>query len=156
VPGVPVTRGAGGQQQQGWHGKRPDPHGKVCYSRVEAVGIWLLGGVLGGLIIRKPGAALAVELLAALVSAAVGNQWGITTLYSGLAQGIGGANGIGTYGPAVASQIPTVLESGSDSACLARSPCWCHIRGAGTAKRIHHFPCPSSRVWSSRCRPSEQ
>jgi len=54
-----------------------------------AVGIWLLGGVLGGLIIRKPGAALAVELLAALVSAAVGNQWGITTLYSGLAQGIG-------------------------------------------------------------------
>jgi len=47
------------------------------------------GGVLGGLIIRKPGAALAVELLAALVSAAVGNQWGITTLYSGLAQGIG-------------------------------------------------------------------
>lgn len=54
-----------------------------------AVGIWLLGGVLGGLVIRKPGAAIAVELLAALVSAAVGNQWGITTLYSGLAQGIG-------------------------------------------------------------------
>jgi energy-coupling factor transport system substrate-specific component len=54
-----------------------------------AVGIWLLGGVLGGLVIRKPGAAVAVELLAALVSAAIGNQWGITTLYSGLAQGLG-------------------------------------------------------------------
>ncbi len=54
-----------------------------------AVGIWLLGGVLGGLVIRKPGAALAVELLAALVSAAIGNQWGITTLYSGVAQGLG-------------------------------------------------------------------
>ncbi len=54
-----------------------------------AVGIWLLGGVLGGLVIRKPGAALGVELIAALVSAAVGNQWGITTLYSGLAQGLG-------------------------------------------------------------------
>jgi energy-coupling factor transport system substrate-specific component len=54
-----------------------------------AVGVWLLGGVLGGLVIRKPGAALAVELLAALVSAAIGNQWGITTLYSGLAQGLG-------------------------------------------------------------------
>lgn len=54
-----------------------------------AVGIWLLGGVLGGLVIRKPGAALAVELLAALVSAAIGNQWGITTLYSGIAQGLG-------------------------------------------------------------------
>lgn len=28
-----------------------------------AVGIWLLGGVLGGLIIRKPGAAIFVEVL---------------------------------------------------------------------------------------------
>jgi len=54
-----------------------------------AVGIWLLGGVLGGLIIRKPGAALFVELVAAVVSALVGNVWGITTLYSGLAQGLG-------------------------------------------------------------------
>lgn len=54
-----------------------------------AVGPWLLGGVLGGLIIRKPGAAIFVEVLAASVSAAVGNQWGISTLYSGLAQGLG-------------------------------------------------------------------
>ena len=54
-----------------------------------AVGIWLLGGVLGGLIIRKPGAALFVEVLAATVSALIGNQWGISTIYSGLAQGLG-------------------------------------------------------------------
>lgn len=54
-----------------------------------ATGIWLLGGVVGGLIIRKPGAALYVELLAAIVSAVLGSQWGISTLYSGIAQGIG-------------------------------------------------------------------
>ncbi|SIN72388.1 ECF transporter S component [Agromyces cerinus] len=54
-----------------------------------AVGIWLIGGVLGGLIIRKPGAALFVELLAAIVSALVGNQWGIETIYSGVMQGLG-------------------------------------------------------------------
>lgn len=54
-----------------------------------AVGIWLIGGVLGGLIIRKPGAALYVELVAATVSALIGNQWGIETIYSGLAQGLG-------------------------------------------------------------------
>ena len=54
-----------------------------------AVGIWLIGGVLGGLIIRKPGAALFVELLAAVVSALIGNQWGIETIYSGIAQGLG-------------------------------------------------------------------
>lgn len=52
-------------------------------------GVWFLGGTLGGLIIRKPGAALLVEVLAATVSVLPGNQWGITTLYSGLAQGIG-------------------------------------------------------------------
>lgn len=54
-----------------------------------AVGIWLLGGVVGGLIIRKPGAALLVELIAAVVSALIGNVWGISTIYSGLAQGLG-------------------------------------------------------------------
>lgn len=54
-----------------------------------AVGIWLLGGVLGGLIIRKPGAALFVEVIAASVSAALASQWGIETLYSGIAQGLG-------------------------------------------------------------------
>ena len=52
-------------------------------------GIWFLGGTLGGLIIRKPGAALFVEVLAASVSAVLGSQWGIATLYSGLAQGLG-------------------------------------------------------------------
>lgn len=54
-----------------------------------AVGIWLLGGVLGGLIIRKPGAALFVEVLAAIVSMLFGSQWAIETIYSGIAQGLG-------------------------------------------------------------------
>ena len=52
-------------------------------------GPWLLGGVIGGLVIRKPGAALFVELLAAIVSALLGNVWGIGTLYLGVAQGLG-------------------------------------------------------------------
>lgn len=54
-----------------------------------AVGIWLIGGVLGGLIIRKPGAALFVELLAATVSMLLGSQWVIETVYAGIAQGLG-------------------------------------------------------------------
>lgn len=52
-------------------------------------GTWFLGGVLGGLVIRKPGAALFVELVAAIVSAVLGSQWGVETLYSGIAQGLG-------------------------------------------------------------------
>ena len=54
-----------------------------------ATGIWLIGGVIGALVIRKPGAAIYVEVLAATVSAVLGSQWGISTLYSGLAQGLG-------------------------------------------------------------------
>jgi len=52
-------------------------------------GMWLLGGVLGGLIIRKPGAAMYVELVAALVPLLFGNPWGLSTLISGLLQGAG-------------------------------------------------------------------
>ncbi|HIW96372.1 MAG TPA: ECF transporter S component [Candidatus Corynebacterium gallistercoris] len=52
-------------------------------------GGWVLAAVLGGLIIRKPGAALFVEVVAASVSALIGNQWGIETLYSGVVQGLG-------------------------------------------------------------------
>ena len=54
-----------------------------------ATGIGLMGGVLGGLVIRKPGAALYVELIAAIVSTLLGSQWSISTVYSGIAQGIG-------------------------------------------------------------------
>src|SRR5690606_6771452 len=54
-----------------------------------AVGIWLLGGVVGGLVIRKPGAALVVELVAAIVSALIGNVWGVSTVLSGIVQGLG-------------------------------------------------------------------
>ncbi|GAB3624695.1 ECF transporter S component [Mariniluteicoccus endophyticus] len=54
-----------------------------------AAGVWFLAGPLGGLIIRKPGAALFAELLAGFVSMALGNQWGWTTMYSAFAQGLG-------------------------------------------------------------------
>ena len=52
-------------------------------------GPWLIAGVLGGLIIRKPGAALYTELVAAIISALIGNQWGPLTIVSGLVQGLG-------------------------------------------------------------------
>lgn len=53
-------------------------------------GPWLFAGVLGALIIRKPGAAIYTEVLAAVVSALIGNQWGgFLTLEAGLVQGLG-------------------------------------------------------------------
>jgi energy-coupling factor transport system substrate-specific component len=53
------------------------------------VGVWLLPGVLGALIIRKPGAAVYTELVAAVVSALVGNQWGFSTVWYGFLEGLG-------------------------------------------------------------------
>lgn len=52
-------------------------------------GPWLFAGVLTALIVRKPGAALYGELVAAIVSALIGTQWGFATLLSGVVQGLG-------------------------------------------------------------------
>ncbi|TMC72692.1 MAG: hypothetical protein E6J13_04945 [Chloroflexi bacterium] len=52
-------------------------------------GVWLVPAVLAGLIIRKPGAALFTELVAASVSAVLGSQWALDTLLSGALQGLG-------------------------------------------------------------------
>ncbi|WP_167041754.1 ECF transporter S component [Salinibacterium sp. ZJ454] len=64
---------------------------KAILPGLEALGggFWLFAGVLTAIVIRKPGAALYGELLAATVSALVGNQWGWWTLISGLTQGLG-------------------------------------------------------------------
>ena len=52
-------------------------------------GVWLVPAVLGGLIIRKPGASLYCELVAAIVSALLGSQWGGIVIGQGLMQGVG-------------------------------------------------------------------
>ncbi|MCW3816768.1 ECF transporter S component [Micromonospora sp. DR5-3] len=52
-------------------------------------GVWLVPAVLGGLVIRKPGASLYCELVAAIVSALLGSQWGGTVIVQGLMQGVG-------------------------------------------------------------------
>jgi len=52
-------------------------------------GMWLVPGVLAMLVIRRPGAALFAELLAAIVSALLGSYWGLDVLLSGAIQGAG-------------------------------------------------------------------
>lgn len=49
--------------------------------------VWLIPAVLAPLIIRKPGAALFAEMVAAGVSAFLGSVWGVDTLLSGFVQG---------------------------------------------------------------------
>lgn len=50
---------------------------------------WLMAGVVGGLVVRRPGAALLCEVIAAVVEMLPGSQWGFSTLVSGILQGLG-------------------------------------------------------------------
>ena len=50
-------------------------------------GVWLLPAIVAPLIIRKPGAALFAEVVAASLSALLGSLWGVDTLLSGIMQG---------------------------------------------------------------------
>jgi energy-coupling factor transport system substrate-specific component len=52
-------------------------------------GIWLLPAVIAPVIVRKPGAALFAELVAASLSVLVVNQWGPDAIFSGFLQGLG-------------------------------------------------------------------
>jgi energy-coupling factor transport system permease protein len=60
-------------------------------------GPWLIAGVVGGLVVRRPGAALTAEFLAAMVSGILGTQWGATVLMSGLLQGLGVEFALGLF-----------------------------------------------------------
>lgn len=86
-------------------------------------GGWLIAGVVGGLVIRKAGAAVGTELIAAFVSMLLpGNEWGWTVMGSGLVQGLGVelvlavfayrsfAPAVAALGGAVAGAMESVFE----------------------------------------------
>ncbi len=52
-------------------------------------GVWLMPAVIAPLIVRRPGAAIFAEVVAASVSALLGSIWGLDVLLSGIAQGLG-------------------------------------------------------------------
>ncbi len=56
-------------------------------SRDLLYGFWFIAAILGAYIVRKPGAALAAETMAALAEFLAGSAWGFTLLISGLVQG---------------------------------------------------------------------
>lgn len=51
-------------------------------------GVWLVPGVLGMLVVRLPGAAVATAFLAAAVSWLLGGWWGMSVLWYGVLQGL--------------------------------------------------------------------
>ena len=53
------------------------------------LGVWLVPAVVGALVIRRPGAALFTELVAANIELILGNKWGAAVLLSAVLQGLG-------------------------------------------------------------------
>ena len=60
-------------------------------------GVWLLPAVVAPLIVRKAGAGLFAELVAAVVAALLGSAWGAQVLLYGLLQGLAGEAGYAVF-----------------------------------------------------------
>ncbi|MCV2491188.1 ECF transporter S component [Geodermatophilus sp. YIM 151500] len=74
-------------------------------------GIWLMPAVVAPLIVRKPGAALFAELVAATVSALLGSAWGGVVLVYGLLQGLAGEAGFAVFGYRRFGWFPALLAA---------------------------------------------
>jgi energy-coupling factor transport system substrate-specific component len=75
-------------------------------------GVWLVPAVLGPLVIRKPGAGLFTETVAAVISSLLGSPWGLTTILYGLFQGVAGEAPFAATGYR-SSRLPVALTGGA-------------------------------------------
>jgi energy-coupling factor transport system substrate-specific component len=80
--------------------------------RAVLYGVWLVPAVVGALVIRKPGAALYTEGLAALVSVALGTSWGWTVVVQGPLQGLAAELAFALFAYRV-FRLPTALLAGA-------------------------------------------
>ena len=86
-------------------------------------GFWCAGSVTAAYIIRKPGAALATELIAALAEVLAGNPSGLLLMLTGLVQGLGAElpfalSGWRNY------RLPVLLASGASAALFSFVYTW--------------------------------
>ncbi len=65
------------------------PLGLSAFGFEVIYGIWFMAATLSAYIIRKPGAALAAEVLASVVELLMGNSGGLTVVLTGVIQGLG-------------------------------------------------------------------
>lgn len=81
---------AGGLVFSAWDaGAAPLMNAMVPPTSALVVGVWLFPAVLGALVVRRPGAGVYTELVAAVLEALIGNQWGFATVWYGLVEGLG-------------------------------------------------------------------
>jgi energy-coupling factor transport system substrate-specific component len=87
-------------------------------ARALLYGVWLLPAVIGPLVIRKPGAGLYVEFLAAVISALLGTSWGLSVLLYGALQGLAGEFAFAATGYR-SWRLPVAMVSGALSGAAA-------------------------------------
>jgi energy-coupling factor transport system substrate-specific component len=80
--------------------------------RALLYGVWLIPAVVGGLIVRKPGAAFYTETLAALVSVALGTSWGWTLVLQGPLEALAAELGFAFFAYRV-YRLPVALLAGA-------------------------------------------
>jgi len=82
-------------------------------------GTWVIAGPLAGLIVRRPGAALAGEVIAASVSFLLASQWSVDAIVSGAAQGAGAEIAFALVGYRVAGWRIALLAGGLSGVGMA-------------------------------------
>lgn len=68
------------------------------YANDMTIGVWIMAGPLAGVLLRKVGASVIGELLAAAVEMMLFSSWGAADLISGFIQGIGNELGFAATG----------------------------------------------------------
>jgi energy-coupling factor transport system permease protein len=100
-------------------------------------GVWVMPAVVAPMIVRKPGAAVFAEMVAAIVSVMLGSQWGLDILLSGFVQGAGAE---------LVFALVLYRSFGPVTALLAGA-------GAGAGEALHDIPVyfaalsPDMQVW---------
>jgi energy-coupling factor transport system permease protein len=87
-------------------------------AREPLFGFWLLAGVVGGYIVRRPGSALVAEVIAAFTEALAGSSAGLVVLGWGLVQG-GGVEAVFLATRYRNFSLPVVMLSGAVAAAAA-------------------------------------
>jgi energy-coupling factor transport system substrate-specific component len=82
------------------------------YKPAEALiyGVWLIPAVLAGYVLRKPGAAVFTETLAAAFSVLLGSPWGVPVIWQGAIEGLGAELGFAATGYRVYGRSTAALS----------------------------------------------
>ena len=106
---------------------------------------WLFAGPLAAIIVRKPGAALFAETLAAALELTMGNQWGVGgSLIVGIVQGLGAEIGLAIFAYKKWDLLSTTISGalagvGCGLYYWLTNPAWSALRVSTYLDRLRHF-----------------